>query len=112
MGSRWKLNEKSYTSCVAEERRALDGRVKVDRIVGAWAAGKLGLEGTEAEKYVDGIVLKGMRSGDGRGGFDAILADLVGHDVGPEELRHRYFMAASGTYLGRSAAVGHPSHMA
>jgi hypothetical protein len=109
MGRGSGVTYKSYNQVVAEERRALDGRVEVDRVVAAWAAEQLGLSGADIPAYVDKIVAVGIRSPGGRGGFDRIMLDLASTEISVEDLRHRYFLAASKAFV--TEVIGLPPSM-
>lgn len=83
---------------LAEARFAFDqrcdfaARAKADRQVGLWAAARLGLADNEAKRYAGSIVDTSIRSKDGRGGFDKIVADLGLEGVGVEAVRTQYAM--------------------
>ena len=75
-----------------EQRCDFATRVKADRQVGLWAAARLGLADNEADRYAGSIVDTSIRSKDGRGGFDKIVADLGLDGAGVETVRTRYAM--------------------
>lgn len=72
-----------------EERRFYD-RIRADRAASALVAQCLGLDATETDAFADRTVEAGIRSRDGRGGFD-FLASRIG-DCGykVEDLRFCY----------------------
>lgn len=88
---------------LVEERRFFD-RTRADRAVSAIVAECLGLDAQAAQHFADRTVEAGIRSRDGRGGFDFLATQIVtcGHDI--EELRRCYASMTAGQSSWSQAA--------
>lgn len=86
-----------------EERRFFD-RTRADRAVSAIVAQCLGLDASATESFADLAVEAGIRSRDGRGGFDFLAAQITkcGHDI--DELRRCYAAQTADATLWSQAA--------
>ncbi|MCK5931422.1 MAG: DUF1476 family protein [Fulvimarina manganoxydans] len=98
--SRGELAEMRF---VMEQRCDFATRTKADRHVGRWAASRLGLDENEGERYAQTIVDTSIRSKDGRGGFDRVVADLAPLGTHIEMVRTQYSIAISA--LTQSSAI-------
>ncbi|MGV8855448.1 MAG: hypothetical protein ACOH2L_12460 [Devosia sp.] len=74
---------------MVEERRFID-RTSADRSAGALVAQCLGLQGTDTTAFADRVVEAGIRSLDGRGGFDFLATQIGPCGYGIEQLRSCY----------------------
>lgn len=72
-----------------EERRFYD-RARADRSAGAVVAHCLGLDLSKADAFADSVVEAGIRSSDGRGGFDFLATQIEACGYGIEQLRACY----------------------
>lgn len=81
---------------VVEERRFYD-RARADRSAGALVAHCLGLDGLAGDAFADRVVEAGIRSPDGRGGFDFLATQIDACGYGIEQLRLCYAALTSGT---------------
>lgn len=72
-----------------EERRFYD-RARADRSAGAVVAQCLGLDLSKADAFADQVVEAGIRSRDGRGGFDFLATQIEACGYGIEQLRAYY----------------------
>ena len=88
---------------VIEERRFYD-RARADRSAGALVAHCLGLDASASDAFADRVVEAGIRSQDGRGGFDYLATQIGACGYGIDELRQCYAALSSGaTPLSRAA---------
>ncbi|MBU1304869.1 MAG: DUF1476 family protein [Alphaproteobacteria bacterium] len=86
-----------------EERRFYD-RARADRSVGAVVAHCLGLGATETDVFADRVVEAGIRSTDGRGGFDFLATQIGPCGYGIADLRACY-AALSENFVQQSQAA-------
>ncbi|MGV8833548.1 MAG: hypothetical protein ACOH2N_16370 [Devosia sp.] len=86
-----------------EERRFFD-RVSADRSAGAVVAHCLGLGAAETDAFSDRVIEAGIRSRDGRGGFDFLASQIgaCGYDI--EQLRVCYATLTQGAIPLSAAA--------
>tara|TARA_R110002020_G_scaffold12525_5_gene45899 strand:- start:7524 stop:7838 length:315 start_codon:yes stop_codon:yes gene_type:complete len=80
---------------VVEERRFFD-RVRTDRSAGTLVAHCLGLDGSASDEFADRVVEAGIRSRDGRGGFDFLATQIGACGYGIEQLRLCYAALTNG----------------
>ncbi|WP_193337023.1 ATPase inhibitor subunit zeta [Devosia beringensis] len=80
---------------VIEERRFYD-RARADRSAGAFVAHCLGLDASDSDAFADRVVEAGIRSQDGRGGFDFLATQIDACGYGIEQLRLCYAALTSG----------------
>ena len=78
-----------------EERRFCD-RARADRVASTHVAHCLGLGVDETEAFADRVVEAGIRSSDGRGGFDFLATQIGPCGYGVEQLRAIYGTLANG----------------
>lgn len=78
-----------------EERRFFD-RTRADRAASALVAKCLGLGGAAYEQFTDRAVEAGIRSRDGRGGFDFLAEQIAGTSHSVEQLRVCYRALTAG----------------
>lgn len=80
---------------VVEERRFYD-RARADRSAGALVAQCLGLDGSATDAFADRVVEAGIRSLDGRGGFDYLATQIGACGYGIDQLRQCYAALTAG----------------
>ena len=89
------FNTKTSIECterkyfLVDERRFYN-RARADRAAGLVIADVLGLEVSERDAFSDLTVEAGIRSRDGRGGFDFLASKITDSDYGIERLRQYY----------------------
>ena len=86
-----------------EERRFLD-RAFADRSAGVLVAHCLGLGVPETDTFADRVVEAGIRSPDGRGGFEFLATQIGACGYGIEQLRTCYATLTNGTMPLSAAA--------
>lgn len=79
---------------LVDERRFYD-RARADRSAGLVIAGALGLAVSDQAAFSDQAVEAGIRSSDGRGGFDFLAAHIIDSGFGIERLRACYTALAA-----------------
>ncbi|KQT48885.1 hypothetical protein ASG43_08565 [Aureimonas sp. Leaf454] len=92
-------NDMAERCFLMQEERSFRSRAKIDREIGHWIAGRLGLSHESAQDFAEEAVAAGIRSVGGRGGFDHLsrFVDRAGLHV--EALRTRYSIALAGASL-------------
>tara|TARA_R110002020_G_scaffold126624_18_gene284490 strand:+ start:5416 stop:5733 length:318 start_codon:yes stop_codon:yes gene_type:complete len=80
---------------LVEERRFLD-RAHTDRSAATLVAQCLGLGADDAAIFADRVVEAGIRSPDGRGGFDYLVTQIAACGYGIEQLRACYAALTEG----------------
>lgn len=80
---------------LVEERRFFD-RANVDRSAAALVAHCLGLDIAATDTFADSVVEAGIRSPDGRGGFEFLATQIGPCGYGVEHLRACYATLTSG----------------
>jgi len=80
---------------LVEERRFFD-RAHADRSAATLVAQCLGLDGDDAEIFADRVGEAGIRSPDGRGGFDYLATQISACGYGIEQLRACYAVLTEG----------------
>lgn len=78
-----------------EERRFFD-RTRADRAASALVAKCLGLDGSDSDHFADRTVEAGIRSRDGRGGFDFLAEQIAGSAHSVDQLRACYANLTAG----------------
>ena len=88
---------------MVEERRFYD-RARADRSAAALVANCLGLADAETDAFADRVVEAGIRSRDGRGGFDFLATQIDACGYGVDQLRACYAALTSGITVLSEAA--------
>ena len=74
---------------LVDERRFFD-RTRTDRAAGLAIADIIGLAVSERDAFSDLTVEAGIRSRDGRGGFDFLAGKITASNYGIDQLRQHY----------------------